>query len=222
MPSEDIKNLFGRFGNRSGQYREIVREEQTTESIVRWPLLSTVEASRMRDIPGVHQAAALPPVALPAAVGALSQRSDEHSVSSAAKNSSMVTTKLAEPAAPVAAIPASKPSALTGLPPSAAHAIYPSRASGAFVAEPPPIAAPAMSPLGRFGAAPVVEAASVLAVETPSPRPLPMFEALGHPSGAQKSGSLSSLFGRLAGPQEPEPASNPARAMPAFRRLRRT
>ncbi|MFZ2990479.1 cellulose biosynthesis protein BcsP [Ideonella sp.] len=58
MPSEDIKNLFNRFGSRSGKYREIVREDQTTASIERWPLLSTLDVGEVRDIPGVTLAAA--------------------------------------------------------------------------------------------------------------------------------------------------------------------
>lgn len=53
MPSEDIKNLFSRFGNRSGRYHEIVREDQRADSVGRWPLLSAVKVGEVRNIPGV-------------------------------------------------------------------------------------------------------------------------------------------------------------------------
>jgi hypothetical protein len=53
MPSEDIKNLFSRFGNRSGRYHEIVREDQRSDSVGRWPLLSAVQVGEVRNIPGV-------------------------------------------------------------------------------------------------------------------------------------------------------------------------
>jgi hypothetical protein len=53
MPSEDIKNLFSRFGSRSGRYHEIVREDQQSDSVGRWPLLSAVHVGEVRNIPGV-------------------------------------------------------------------------------------------------------------------------------------------------------------------------
>jgi hypothetical protein len=221
MPAEDIKNLFSRFGNRSGQYREIVREEQTVESIERWPLLSTVEANRMRDIPGVSHA---PAVARPVPASAPLPTPIPSAVAPAPQSPLIV--KVA--AAPVATQTMASPAAHF----SAAAAFTRAPATSPTLASPEVAQAPSPSPLSLFASAPaaVAPTTAVLpaaAQATPSAavssgRPFPTFEGSAHQPLSAPSASLNDMFGRLAGPQTPDPAAADSRPLPAFRRLRRS
>lgn len=51
--SEDISNLFRKFGGQADSYQEIVRDDQAKESQARWPLLSAVRLNEGTAAPAV-------------------------------------------------------------------------------------------------------------------------------------------------------------------------
>jgi hypothetical protein len=213
MPAEDIKNLFSRFGNRSGQYREIVREEQTVESIERWPLLSTVEANRMRDIPGVSHA---PAVARPLPASAPLPSPIPAAVTPAPPPPLIVkvTPTLSTTQTPPLPTPHFSPAAALTRAPAASPAFVSPEVAQAPATLPPP--------LSLFGSAPEAAAQPPSVSAVSSGRPFPTFEVGAHQPLSAPSASLSDMFGRLAGPQTPDPAAADQRPLPAFRRLRRS
>lgn len=63
--SDDVGNLFRRFGGDAGQYQEVARDDDAKEAALRWPLLNALDIVHAQPVPNAGRAAptgANPPV----------------------------------------------------------------------------------------------------------------------------------------------------------------
>jgi len=239
MPSEDIKNLFSRFGSRSGRYHEIVREDQRADSVGRWPLLSSVQVGEVRDIPGVNvrlpervEPARMVPEPSPAVRPAALSSGAAFPVSGSAVVPAPVASAPVTPAQPAGLLSriaqsqsttVSKPMQVAALPPSAPRKEMFSWAHEAdrLAGVSAPLPVPQAATQGEASRRPMEPESPAV-----SPKPwlaVPAANSTPAIAVSVPDRTLQGVFGRLGGAADEAqaPAVDP-RSLPAFRRLRRS
>lgn len=240
--SDDIKNLFSRFGGRPERYRELEREHEARDSEARWPLLSAI-GQRANPQVGMHLPEPAAPVmpdtgATPRAAG---PRIDPQIASAAAPAQPAATSGI-WPAAALPAMPA--PAASAAEAPAVASAApateAPARRGFQFIpprpranlhpvpkgTPPEPVSALAREEATPGTAAPAAEAPlrAVLGMGNPAApaveRAAGLFPARPASAGApppataaEGDTALGSLFGRLS---RSTPADEPKAQTPSF------
>src|SRR5262245_40258646 len=86
--SDDVGNLFRRFGGDAGQYQEVARDDEAKQAALRWPLLNALDIAHARPVPDAGR---------PVTAAAPVQRAEPAASSSAAQSEASAA---AEPAAP--------------------------------------------------------------------------------------------------------------------------
>jgi hypothetical protein len=228
--SDDIGNLFRKFGGNADAYQEVARDDEAQIARARWPLLATLDVEAHQSVPTVSvrnpgtavQIKAVQPAANPARPASklpLFARGHRHAttpVPAVAAPPRVVGAPRFAPAAkeesgpeearPAAQAPAPAPQS-AGQPANRAA----DRATVALADERRP-ASPAAGILGRAAAT----HASALAPAAPAVAAPAANSILGHmfraapapaPAEPEVTGDLSRLFRRLENPREPEPAS---------------
>ncbi|GAA4328803.1 hypothetical protein GCM10023144_14970 [Pigmentiphaga soli] len=238
--SDDIANLFKQFGGQVDQYQEIGRANEAKLSRERWPLLSSVEATRAAPIPPVRPGAGQPAASgAPAAQPFLNAlrppgpgRVEPQLAPAAAPQAPFIPQQTPFPqqppqarqAAPAAASPPA-PAALASTP--APAAATPAAAKPAPKAEfIPPRPRGGVQPAGREPGpgSPLsfnFMASSTPAAESPAAPAPPVPSAPAAASTASAPQDLQSIFARLAQPPRPEPAPSSDPNATLLQRLRR-
>ncbi|MGV2290228.1 cellulose biosynthesis protein BcsP [Trinickia sp. YCB016] len=235
--SDDIGNLFRKFGGNADAYQEVARDDESQIARARWPLLASLDVEAHQDVPTVSvrttsaagqiksvQPAAAKPVR-PASKLPLFARGHRHAT----------TPVPAVAAAPrVVGAPRFAPAVKVEDEPEATGPAAPAQPSASQLMNPAPVAsagerqaAAAKGILGRAAStastdkavavAPSTPVAATPASMAPAPTSAPaansilgqMFRATPAPAVAEPEvkGDLSRLFRRLETPREPEPAS---------------
>src|SRR5262249_53047129 len=55
--SDDVGNLFRRFGGDAGQYQEVARDDDAKHAALRWPLLNALDIAHPEPVPDAGRAA---------------------------------------------------------------------------------------------------------------------------------------------------------------------
>jgi hypothetical protein len=91
--SDDVGNLFRRFGGDAGQYQEVARDDEAKEAALRWPLLNALDIAHAAPVPdaGRPVAASSPayraePVAAPSTYPAQAEPRAQASASAGAES----------------------------------------------------------------------------------------------------------------------------------------
>jgi hypothetical protein len=59
--SDDVGNLFRRFGGDAGQYQEVTRDDDAKHAALRWPLLNALDIAHAKPVPDAGRAASPAP-----------------------------------------------------------------------------------------------------------------------------------------------------------------
>jgi len=216
--SDDVGNLFRRFGGDAGQYQEVARDDDAKEAALRWPLLNALDIVHAQPVPDAARKASTASPAVSREQGAAVARAPQSQTTADAstdapgparaplfarghRHSSMPPPVAQAPAAasrfsaPVAAAPdACDPAPVAPIPATAAQTTpFFSAPSQTFAAAPINKPVPRTNPQAR-------QQASQQANPQPD-RTEPKSESI-----------LSTLFGGKATASQPEPiASGPSR-----------
>ena len=55
--SDDVGNLFRRFGGDAGQYQEVARDDEAKQAALRWPLLNALDIAHAEQVPDAERPA---------------------------------------------------------------------------------------------------------------------------------------------------------------------
>ncbi|MEM5344578.1 cellulose biosynthesis protein BcsP [Paraburkholderia azotifigens] len=164
--SDDVGNLFRRFGGDAGQYQEVARDDEAKHAALRWPLLNALDIAHAGPVPDAGRPSA--PSASPAAL--------THRVEAAASSAAAFD----EPPAQTAASASRESAAPVRLPLFARahrHATMPPPVAplqtGANRFAPPPAVAPSTDRSSAAANAPGMSAATAAAATAAAPSVAP-------------------------------------------------
>ena len=180
--SDDVGNLFRRFGGDAGQYQEVARDDDAKHAALRWPLLNALDIAHPEPVPDAGRAA-------PASLSASTGYRGEAATHATQPVRADVAPSAAEPAGPARA---------------------PLFARGHRHASMPPPVAPAQMRAGRFSAPPAVAQPADrtnAAANAPSmtAAPVPMTPVTPAPAAF-----AAEVAGALHTPAVPPPTTPPA------------
>ncbi|WP_109482817.1 cellulose biosynthesis protein BcsP [Paraburkholderia sp. C35] len=197
--SDDVGNLFRRFGGDAGQYQEVTRDDDAKHAALRWPLLNALDIAHPEPVPDASRPA--PKTASAARVEPTAQTAMQAAPAPAA-----------QPAAtPDATGPSRPPLFARGhrhasMPPP----VTPAAPMGASRFSPPPAVAPAADRVTAAANAPTMSAASVAPV-APTAQTAPAASA---PPAADMPTSVAPATTVVQTPSAPLASSAPREALP--------
>ncbi|CAG9220672.1 conserved hypothetical protein [Paraburkholderia sabiae] len=155
--SDDVGNLFRRFGGDAGQYQEVARDDEAKQAALRWPLLNALDIAHAGPVPDAGR---------PVTAAAPVHRAEPAASSSAAQSEASAA---AEPAAPARLPLFARGHRHATMPPPVAPA-----QPGANRFSPPPTVAPSPERNSAAANAPSMSAATAAssaatAVAAPTP-----------------------------------------------------
>lgn len=223
--SDDVKNLFRRFGGSASTYQEIVSHDQVSQAEQRWPILGQMKPSAHHEAPsaqrsvrvGVRQSQSdvSPETVLHAVMAAPETVHGVGSLAAHAAHKAPPETAVREKGGLASFFSRGKPSVAPAAPvPAAVAPVAPAAVGGIFgrmqaAAAAPPTRPSAPVPHHTPAASPFLKAAPAALHESKDHHE----RALTHEHGVAavgKEGSLQQLFGRMATPVTPPPAEKSA------------